>query len=113
MNKEKENRKNLYVGIDVGSSAVHYVILDTSRNIVHSSQPIAHFANPIGAIREAWNEITQSFPEGNIRNTAFTGSGAVSFPEIMDGATYVYDSVAIPKGAEVVMPQAQYIFHIG
>jgi activator of 2-hydroxyglutaryl-CoA dehydratase len=31
----------------------------------------------------------------------------------MEGATYIYDSVAIPKGAEVVMPQAQYIFHIG
>ena len=113
MNKEKEYKKDLYVGIDVGSSAVHYVVLDSNKEIVYSSQPITHFANPIGAIREAWNEITLMFPQQNIRNTAFTGSGAESFPEIMDGVTYVYDSVAIPKGAEIVMPQAQFIFHIG
>ncbi|MBN1974058.1 MAG: hypothetical protein JW787_10500 [Sedimentisphaerales bacterium] len=113
MDKEIKSQKNFYVGIDVGSSAVHYVVLNENREIVHSSNPILHFANPIGAIREAWHEITEKFPEQNIRNTAFTGSGAVSFPEIMDGVTYVYDSVAIPKGAEVVMPQAQYIFHIG
>ena len=113
MDTEKESLRNLYVGIDVGSSAVHYVVLNANRQIVHSSNPILHFANPLGAIHEAWLEITEKFPEENIKNTAFTGSGAVSFPEIMSGLTYVYDSVAIPKGAEVVMPQAQYIFHIG
>lgn len=116
MNNHNNNEiaiKNLYVGIDVGSSAVHYVILNENREIVHSSNPILHFANPIGAIQEAWLEITKMFPEENIKSTAFTGSGAVSFPEVMEGSTYVYDSVAIPKGAEVIMPQAQYIFHIG
>ncbi len=109
----KENKKDLYVGIDVGSSAVHYVVLNADRELIYSSKPILHFANPVGAIREAWEEITHKFPEENIRNTAFTGSGAESFPEIMDGVTYVYDSVAIPKGAEIVMPDAQFIFHIG
>jgi len=31
----------------------------------------------------------------------------------MSGALYVYESVAIPKGAEVVAPGARHIFHIG
>jgi activator of 2-hydroxyglutaryl-CoA dehydratase len=31
----------------------------------------------------------------------------------MEGITYTFDSVAIPKGAETAQPQAQYIFHIG
>ena len=109
----KEAKKDFYVGIDVGSSAVHYVVLNADRELVFSSQPISHFANPVGAIREAWNDITHKFPKENIKNTAFTGSGAESFPEIMDGVTYVFDSVAIPKGAEIVMPDAQFIFHIG
>jgi activator of 2-hydroxyglutaryl-CoA dehydratase/predicted nucleotide-binding protein (sugar kinase/HSP70/actin superfamily) len=113
MDKEKESPKYLFVGIDIGSSAVHYVVLNENREIVYSSRPILHFANPVGAVREAWLEIISKFPEEKISNTAFTGSGAVAFPEIMNGVTYVYDSVAIPRGAEVVMPQAQYIFHIG
>ena len=105
--------KNLFVGFDVGSSAVHYVVLNSDKEIVFSPEPIIHFANPIGAVREAWRGITSRFPIDNIRNTAFTGSGAESFPEVMEGATYVFDSVAIPKGIEVAVPQAQYIFHIG
>jgi len=112
-NNNENGINNLYVGIDVGSSAVHYAVLNENREIVHSSNPILHFANPIGAIHEAWLEITKIFPEENIKSTSFTGSGSVSFPEVMEGSTYIYDSVAIPRGAEVVMPQAQYIFHIG
>ena len=105
--------KDLFVGFDVGSSAVHCVVLNKDREIVFSPEPIIHFANPIGAVQEAWREITLRFPIERIGNTAFTGSGAESFPEVMKGVTYVFDSVAIPKGVEVAVPQAQYIFHIG
>ena len=31
----------------------------------------------------------------------------------MQGALYVYDSVAIPKGAQAIAPAAKYLFHIG
>ncbi|MHC4555684.1 MAG: BadF/BadG/BcrA/BcrD ATPase family protein, partial [Planctomycetota bacterium] len=103
----------LFVGIDVGSSFVHYVVLDKGKRIIYSPKPIMHFANPIGAIRQAWRDITERIGAGTIKNTAFTGSGAESFPNVMKGVTYVFDSVAIPKGADAVKPQARYIFHMG
>ena len=111
--KVENSGRELFVGIDVGSSFVHYAVLGADRGVVYSARPIMHFANPIGAVKEAWRDIAQRFGAESIRNTAFTGSGAESFEKVMKGITYVFDSVAIPKGAETANPQAQYIFHMG
>ncbi|MDT8299923.1 MAG: acyl-CoA dehydratase activase-related protein [Sedimentisphaerales bacterium] len=104
---------SLFAGFDVGSSFVHYVVLTKDKEIIYSPKPIMHFADPIGAIKQARRDIDEKFDSDSIKNTAFTGSGAESFPKVMKGITYVYDSVAIPKGVEVAQPQAEYIFHIG
>ncbi|UCF14534.1 MAG: hypothetical protein JSW59_14055, partial [Phycisphaerales bacterium] len=108
----KETGK-IFVGIDVGSSFVHYAALSENRDVIYSPKPIMHFANPIGAVKEAWHEVMQRFGADAIANTAFTGSGAESFAKVMAGVTYVFDSVAIPKGVETAEPQAQYVVHMG
>lgn len=119
MRKEKREPKviavqdSCFVGFDVGSSSVHYVVLDENKTVVYSPEPIMHFANPIGAVKEAWQDLLWKFGNGRIRNTAFTGSGAESFLKVMRDVTYVYDSVAIPMGAQTIEPKAKYIFHIG
>jgi len=107
-----ENRR-LFVGFDVGSSFVHYAVLDAAGQIVYSPKAIMHFANPIGAVKEAWNNVVDKFGTDAIENTAFTGSGAEAFSRVMEGVTYAYDSVVIPKGAAVIEPEAKFIFHIG
>ena len=112
--KTKDNKpSSLFAGFDVGSSFVHYVVLTKDKEIIYSPKPIMHFADPIGAIKQAWRDINKKFGGDSIKNTAFTGSGAESFPKVMKGITYVYDSVAIPKGVEAAQPRAEYIFHIG
>ncbi len=111
--KEKRLGRNLFVGFDVGSSFVHYVVFNSEKEKIYTPTPLMHFANPISAVREAWNNIIDKFGVERIRNTAFTGSGAESFPEVMSHITYVYDSVAIPKGVETTTPRARYVFHIG
>ncbi|UCD48698.1 MAG: hypothetical protein JSW27_14330 [Phycisphaerales bacterium] len=103
----------VFIGIDIGSSALHYAALDSEGAVLYSPEPITHFANPLGALREAWQEILLRFDGQSIRSTALTGSAAEIFPRVMDGVLYVYDSVAIPKGAEVIAPGAEYVFHIG
>jgi len=111
--KAKKRVEDLFVGFDLGSSSIHYAVISQDRKILYCPKPIMHFANPIGAVKEAWLDTTVRFPKSSIRNTAFTGSGAVYFPIVFKGVTRVYDSVAIPKGAEILAPQAVYIFHIG
>jgi activator of 2-hydroxyglutaryl-CoA dehydratase/predicted nucleotide-binding protein (sugar kinase/HSP70/actin superfamily) len=103
----------LYVGIDIGSSFVHGAVLRDDQSVAYCAQPIMHFANPLGALRELWVDLIQRFGRDAIRSTAFTGSVAQPMPRVMPGAIYVYDSVAIPRGVEVVAPRAQYVFHIG
>ncbi len=103
----------LFVGLDVGSSFVHWAVLRGDGTVLYSPDPIMHFANPLGAIGEAWRDILARFDRSAIRGTALTGSAAESFPRVMQGALYVYDSVAIPKGAQAIAPAAKYLFHIG
>ena len=103
----------LFAGFDIGSSFVHYAVLTEDKEIIYSPKPIMHFADPIGAVKEAWRDVIEKYGSDKIKNTAFTGSGAESFLKVMEGITYTFDSVAIPKGAETAQPQAQYIFHIG
>jgi activator of 2-hydroxyglutaryl-CoA dehydratase/predicted nucleotide-binding protein (sugar kinase/HSP70/actin superfamily) len=112
-NRMPHEQKSLYVGLDIGSSFVHTGVINSEGQIVLSLKPIMHFANPIGAVQEAWRAILEEVPGESIVNTAFTGSGAQSFPVVMKGCTYVYDSVAIPKGAELLQADARYVFHVG
>ena len=115
-NKERESDSRtgrLSVGLDVGSSFVHCAVLDATGTILYCPEPIMHFANPLGAIAEAWRDIIGRFDPARIQSTALTGSAAESFPRVLPGALYVYDSVAIPKGVELTAPTAKYVFHIG
>ncbi len=109
----KDPETSFFVGLDVGSSSVHYVVLGGDKEVKYSPKPIVHFANPIGAVREAWEDIMRRYGGCRIKNTVFTGSNAKIFSSALDGLDFVFDSVAIPNGAEIVSPEANYIFHIG
>jgi activator of 2-hydroxyglutaryl-CoA dehydratase/predicted nucleotide-binding protein (sugar kinase/HSP70/actin superfamily) len=112
-NAARDAHGDVIIGFDVGSSFVHAVVLDSGGQIVYSVKPIIHFANPYGALREAWEDILDHVERERVVSTAFTGSGAKAFTAVMPDMTYVYDSVAIPLGAGLTCPQAAYIFHIG
>lgn len=108
-----ERKKDLFIGFDVGSSCLHYTVLNEEKEIVYSAKPIMHFADSIGAIKEAMQDIIKRFGQERIRNTAFTGGGARLFPSVMKGVTFNFESVAIPAGAEIISEEARYVFHIG
>jgi len=108
-----KKEKDLFVGFDVGSSFVHCAVIDEDRKIKYSPEPTMHFADPIGAVKQAWQDIIEKVGKNRIKNTAFTGTSAKLFPAAMKGATFAFDSVAIPKGAEIIEPDAEYIFHMG
>ena len=105
-------KTGIYVGFDVGSSSVHYAAIREDGQVVYSPRPLMHFAEPVSALTEAWDDIRNKI-NGEIRSTAFTGSNARYFPMVMEGLIYDFDSVTIPKGADLVCPDARFIFHIG
>ena len=61
-------KTDLFVGFDVGSSFIHYIVLDRQRNIQYAPEPLMHFANPVGAIKEAWRDIIGRFDSGRIHH---------------------------------------------
>ena len=67
-------KRDLFVGIDVGSSFVHYTVLAADEKIVYCPRPIMHFANPIGAVKQAWRDITEKVSADRIKNTPRTFS---------------------------------------
>ncbi len=112
-NVPPSERGQLYMGVDIGSNSLHCAVLDKNGSVIYAPRPLMHFANPLGALVEAWRDVTGRFGRGAIDSTALTGSAAATFPSVMPGVTYVYDSVAIPKGVGAIAPTAQLVFHIG
>ena len=104
---------DLYVGMDIGSSLLHYAVLEAEKKVVYSPPPIMHFANPNGAVAEAWADLAARLGSERFVSTAFTGSGAEAYPRVMAGLIYVHDSVAIPAGIELACPDASHCFYIG
>ena len=104
---------SFYVGFDMGSSAIHYAIVNDSGEVVFSPPFLPHFGNPLRTLDEAWQNVSSYLGSGKIVSTAFTGTGARYFPEIFEGLLYDYESVTIPMGVGYLAPEASYVFHIG
>jgi len=109
----KERVGPLYVGIDLGSSCVHYAVLDRSCRVLFSPNPLMHFGDPMGAVSEAWSIVCDRFGRREVISTAFTGCGAKTLASMAPDIAYVYDSVAIPNGVRIIDPHAGYVFHMG
>ena len=71
MTRETETRGNdasLYAGFDVGSSFVHYAVLRSDKSVVYSPAPLMHFANPLGALREVWEDVQSIMKELGLKD---------------------------------------------
>ncbi|HOJ82341.1 MAG TPA: 2-hydroxyacyl-CoA dehydratase [Acetomicrobium flavidum] len=105
--------KRYFVGIDIGSSAIHSAILDESGGIAYVSPSLPHFGTPFERLAEVWKDLSENAAEGRIVSTAFTGIGAQYFGEVFPKLLFDYESVTIPKGVSLLCPDAVYIFHMG
>jgi len=114
--------KRVYVGFDLGTSCIQCAVCSRGGPagspgqavaVEYVPEPVMHFADIIGTLRRTWEHIIDRFPRDTVISTGFTGSGGKVLSEVYDGLLYEYDSVAIPKGVQVVEPEAEYVFHIG
>ena len=100
------------VGFDVGSSAIHSVILDGGGAIVHSPDSRLHFGNPVDTLRDVYEEIIAELGFEAIETTALTGTVGEMVAERTD-VPFFHDTITIPAGADFIAPGAGYVFHIG
>jgi len=101
-----------YVGFDIGSDSVHTIALDERGRLIHDPRSLMHFGNPTDTLKEAYEGIVGHLGEEKIAAVAFTGSVGELIAKTTDSPFY-YDTISIPSGAEIVAPDAEYIFHMG
>lgn len=105
--------RRYFAGIDIGSSAIHSVILDEFGRVAYVSPSVPHFGTPFDRLAEVWKDLAANSVDGKIVSTAFTGIGAQYFKDVFPELLFDYESVTIPKGASLLCPDVVYIFHMG
>ena len=102
-----------FAGFDIGSAAVHCVVVNDCNSVVFSPPPNLHQGRPLDSLRRSLREILDLFPGGSLVSTAFTGIGSLHFPEAFPGVLREFDSVCVVRGARFVEPECEAILHLG
>ena len=105
------SQKPLRLGIDVGSTTVKTVILDTTENKVIYTRYERHHAEQGRTVQRLLAEIMEQFPNAEFR-AAVCGSGGKTIAERI-GAYYVQEVVANAAAVRALYPQARTAIELG
>ncbi len=104
--------KKYRIGFDIGTESLHSLILDAEGEIAALPDSVFHFGNPVEALQDLYSDIIEDFGYDGIETVAFTGSGGNFIAEAL-GAPFTHDTITIPEGMHRMVPEADYVFHIG
>ena len=105
------SQKPLRLGIDVGSTTVKTVILDTTENKVIYTRYERHHAEQGRTVQRLLAEIMEQFPNAEFR-AAVCGSGGKTIAERI-GAYYVQEVVANAAAVRALYPHARTAIELG
>ena len=105
--------RRFFAGFDIGSAAIHRVVVDDDHSIVFSPPPWLHQGKPLDALKRSLSEVANLFPGDSLVSTSFTGIGSSHFGEAFPGVLREFDSVCIVRGARFVEPGCDAILHLG
>ncbi|MFX0548551.1 acyl-CoA dehydratase activase-related protein [Hathewaya histolytica] len=100
----------LHLGIDVGSTTIKLVLLDTKNNIIYSKY-VRHYSNiketTASLIKEAFNK----YKDYNI-TAMMTGSSGLSLSKFL-GLSFIQEVIACTKAIEVFIDSADVAIELG
>ena len=105
------NKQPLRLGIDVGSTTVKTVILDTTENKVIYTRYERHHAEQGKTVQRLLTEIMEHFPTAQFR-VAVCGSGGKPIADRI-GAHYVQEVVANAAAVRALYPQTRTAIELG
>lgn len=101
---------SLRLGIDVGSTTVKLVVIDSSKNIIFSIYK-RHYSDIKSIINLCMNQCLNRF--GNIQcEVAITGSGGLAVAEGL-GIDFVQEVIASTEAVEEFIPQTDVVIELG
>ena len=100
----------LHVGLDVGSTTVKIVVMDTELNIIYRDYQ-RHFSDTKNTVCNVLNNLIEKYPDYNY-TIALTGSGAMSASKFLD-LPFIQEVVACKRSVEKYIPQTDVVIELG
>ena len=105
-----ENNKILHVGLDVGSTTVKIVVMDSNLNTIYKNYQ-RHFSDTKNTLCQVLENLIKTFPE-NSYTIALTGSGAMSASKFL-GVEFIQEVVSCKRAVEKYIPQTDVVIELG
>ena len=105
-----EKNNILHVGLDVGSTTVKIVVMDSNLNTIYKNYQ-RHFSDTKNTLCEVLENLIKMFPENNY-TIALTGSGAMSASKFLE-VPFIQEVVSCKRAVEKYIPQTDVVIELG
>ena len=102
--------KILHVGLDVGSTTVKIVVLDSDLNIIYQNYE-RHFSDTKNTVCNVLEKLETNNPNSQF-TISLTGSGAMSAANFLD-LPFIQEVVSCKKAVEKYIPQTDVVIELG
>ena len=100
----------MHVGLDVGSTTVKIVVLDTNLNIVYKNYE-RHFSDTKNTVCNVLEKLEQSYPNSKF-TISLTGSGAMSAANFLN-LPFIQEVISCKKAVEKYIPETDVVIELG
>lgn len=100
----------LHIGLDVGSTTVKMIVLDSNKNEIYSEYK-RHFSDTKNTVCNVLAELADMYPENQF-TIALTGSGAMSASNFL-GLPFIQEVVSCKRAVEKYIPQTDVVIELG
>ena len=100
----------LHVGLDVGSTTVKIVVIDSNKKEIYSDYT-RHFSDTKNTVCKVLESLPEKFPNSKF-TIALTGSGAMSVATFL-GLPFIQEVVACKRAVEKFIPQTDVAIELG
>ncbi len=100
----------LHVGLDVGSTTVKIIVIDSNKKEIYSDYT-RHFSDTKNTVCKVLESLPEKFPNSKF-TIALTGSGAMSAATFL-GLPFIQEVVACKRAVEKFIPQTDVVIELG
>ncbi len=100
----------LHVGLDVGSTTVKIIVIDSNKQEIYSDYT-RHFSDTKNTVCKVLDSLPEKFPNSKF-TIALTGSGAMSAATFL-GLPFIQEVVACKRAVEKFIPQTDVVIELG
>lgn len=99
----------LHVGLDVGSTTVKIIVMDSNLNTIYSNYQ-RHYSDTQNTVCNVLENLNKKYPHTQF-TIALSGSGAISVSKFL-GVSFIQEVVACKRAVEKYIPQTDVVIEL-